>query len=155
MLISSKISSARLNHLYLCLISLDIRNLVASIGFWLRLHTQCSYFIPPHCLRFELSHTLQRNSKLRKRMVSCYSSKTRPGQKHEPPKFIEAWVASSGITIAAKADTSERVERVQRLLYTWKDCFAAKIRDIKATDVIDTHFGPPLLAAKVAFRRHG
>ena len=53
------------------------------------------------------------------------------------PELIEAWVASSGITIGPKADTPERIERTQRLLYTWKDCFAVNIRDIKATDLIE------------------
>ena len=35
------------------------------------------------------------------------------------------------------ADTPERMEKAQRLLYTWKDCFATNVRDIKATDIIE------------------
>ena len=46
-------------------------------------------------------------------------------------------MASSGITIGPKADTPERIKRTQRLLYTWKDCFAANVRDIKARDLIE------------------
>ena len=44
---------------------------------------------------------------------------------------------SSGIVIGPKADTPERIERAEKLVYTWKDCFAANIRDIKATDLIE------------------
>ena len=35
------------------------------------------------------------------------------------------------------ADTPERVEKAQRLLYTFRECFATSIKDIKPTDLIE------------------
>lgn len=35
------------------------------------------------------------------------------------------------------ADTPERVELAQRLVFTWKDCFASSVKDIKSTDLIE------------------
>jgi hypothetical protein len=53
------------------------------------------------------------------------------------PGLINVWVASSGTTIGPEADTPERIEETRRLLYTWKDCFATKVQDIQATDLIE------------------
>ena len=52
-------------------------------------------------------------------------------------EVIEVWIASSGVTIGLGADTPERVEQVYRLLYTWRDCFATRVQDIQATDLIE------------------
>lgn len=35
------------------------------------------------------------------------------------------------------ADTLERIRAAKQLVYTWRDCFATNIRDIKATDLIE------------------
>ena len=49
---------------------------------------------------------------------------------------IEAWFRESGITIGIMADTPERIQAAKQLAYTWKDCFATSVRDIKTTDLI-------------------
>ena len=54
-----------------------------------------------------------------------------------PMDEINVWFEASGITIGPKADTPERIERARRLVYTYKDCFATTIREIKATDLIE------------------
>ena len=50
---------------------------------------------------------------------------------------VNIWFEKSGITIGPKADTPERVDRARRLVYTYKDCFATTIREIKATDLLE------------------
>ena len=50
---------------------------------------------------------------------------------------IEAWFKESGITIGIMADTPERIQAAKQLAYTWKDCFATSVRDIKTTDLIE------------------
>ena len=52
-------------------------------------------------------------------------------------EIIEAWIVSSGVTIRPGADTPERVKQTHRLLYTWRDCFATRVQDIQATDLIE------------------
>lgn len=54
-----------------------------------------------------------------------------------PLDEVEAWFQDSGITIGIMADSTERIEKAKRLAYTWKDCFAKHIRDIKTTDLIE------------------
>lgn len=49
---------------------------------------------------------------------------------------IDEWFAENEITIGVVADTPERPCAAKRLLYTWKDCFAKTMRDIKPTDLI-------------------
>lgn len=51
--------------------------------------------------------------------------------------IVNEWFASSGITIGIMADTNERIEKAKRLVYTWRDCFATSLKDIKATDLIE------------------
>lgn len=42
-----------------------------------------------------------------------------------------------GITIGKVADTEEKVRKVKRLLYTWRDCYARNMREIRATDLVE------------------
>lgn len=55
----------------------------------------------------------------------------------EKEEVVNEWFELSRITIGAKADTPARIDKIKRLLYTWKECFAESIRDIKATDIIE------------------
>ena len=50
---------------------------------------------------------------------------------------IKAWFEASGIHIGAVAATEEQQYRAMRLLYTWRDCFALTVKDIKPTDLIE------------------
>jgi hypothetical protein len=54
-----------------------------------------------------------------------------------PENEIEKWFLSTAITIGDAAETEEQRSQAKRLLYTWKDCFAQSVRDIKATDLIE------------------
>lgn len=49
---------------------------------------------------------------------------------------INQWFNDTGITIRKIADTVEKQNLSERLLYTWQDCFAKTLRDIKPTDLI-------------------
>jgi len=55
----------------------------------------------------------------------------------EGREVINEWFELSKITIGPKADTPARIEETKRLLYTWRECFAESVRDIKATDIIE------------------
>ena len=50
---------------------------------------------------------------------------------------VESWFLESGIKIGIMADSNERVEKAKRLAYTWRECFAKSVRDIKTTDLIE------------------
>jgi len=50
---------------------------------------------------------------------------------------IEEWFGRTGMVIGEVADTPQRVEMAKRLFYTWRDCFALRMTDIKATDLIE------------------
>ncbi len=50
---------------------------------------------------------------------------------------INEWFDDSGITIGSMADTVEKRNRGKRLLYTWRECFAKTLRDVKPTDLIE------------------
>lgn len=50
---------------------------------------------------------------------------------------VDEWFASSGITIGIMADTNDRVKKAKPLVYTWRDCFATSLKDIKTTDLIE------------------
>ena len=50
--------------------------------------------------------------------------------------FIDQWFDGSGITIGSMADTLEKKSLSNRLLYTWRECFAKTLRDVKPTDLI-------------------
>lgn len=50
---------------------------------------------------------------------------------------VEAWFQDSGITIGSMADTPEKVVMSKCMLYTWRECFAKSVRDIKPTDLIE------------------
>ena len=50
---------------------------------------------------------------------------------------IESWFNESGISIGSKVETAEQRSRARRLLYTWKDCFAATVQEIQPTDLIE------------------
>lgn len=49
---------------------------------------------------------------------------------------INSWWLESQITIRPKADTIERLQKIKRLLYTYRDCFAESVKDVKVTDLI-------------------
>ncbi len=49
---------------------------------------------------------------------------------------INQWFDDSGITIGSMADTMEKQNLSKKLLYTWQECFAKTLRDIKSTDLI-------------------
>lgn len=50
---------------------------------------------------------------------------------------IDQWFDGSGITIGSMADTLEKKSLSKRLLYTWRECFAKTLRDVKPTDLIE------------------
>ena len=49
---------------------------------------------------------------------------------------INQWFDDSGITIGSMADTLEKQNLSKRLLYTWQECFAKTLKDVKPTDLI-------------------
>ena len=50
---------------------------------------------------------------------------------------INQWFDNSGITIGRMANTLEKQNLSKRLLYTWQECFAKTLRDVKPTDLIE------------------
>ncbi len=44
--------------------------------------------------------------------------------------------SESEITLGAVANTPERRDLAKRLFYTWRDCFARTIRDIKLNEPV-------------------
>lgn len=54
----------------------------------------------------------------------------------ESQHVIDEWFNKSGITINIIADTIEKVQIIQRMLFTWKNCFARNLREIHATNLI-------------------
>jgi hypothetical protein len=50
---------------------------------------------------------------------------------------IDEWFDRTGMTIGEVADTPQRRDKVKRLFYTWKDCFALRMTNIKATDLVE------------------
>lgn len=69
-----------------------------------------------------------------------FPTQRRPQQRNLSPasdKVIHDWWKVSGIVIGPKADTPDRVKKAQRLVYTWKDCFAESVRDVHATDLLE------------------
>ncbi|KAL8707169.1 MAG: hypothetical protein Q9220_007754 [cf. Caloplaca sp. 1 TL-2023] len=81
-----------------------------------------------------------KHSKYRLGIGPGFPTQHRPGLRNlttAPLSEVTAWHEESGIKIGCMADTPERIEAAQRLLYTWKDCFAKSIRDIKTTDLIE------------------
>ena len=49
---------------------------------------------------------------------------------------INQWFDNSDITISSMADIMEKQNLSKRLLYTWQECFAKTLRDVKPTDLI-------------------
>lgn len=49
---------------------------------------------------------------------------------------IDAWFDKSHITIGEAAETEDQRRQAKRLLYTWKDCFATSLLDMKPTDLV-------------------
>lgn len=49
---------------------------------------------------------------------------------------VNEWFDNDDITIGSMMDTMEKQNLSKRLLYTWRECFANKLRDIKPTDLI-------------------
>lgn len=56
---------------------------------------------------------------------------------HESDEVIAEWFEKSQIHLGVQADTPEKRLEAKRLFYTWRDCFAENIRDIRATDLIE------------------
>ena len=54
----------------------------------------------------------------------------------ESQHVIDEWFNKSEITINIIADTIEKVQIIQRMLFTWKNCFAKNLREIRATNLI-------------------
>lgn len=54
----------------------------------------------------------------------------------EPQPVVDEWFDQSGITIGNVANTPVKRQAARRLLYTWRDCFAKSLKDIKPTDLI-------------------
>ena len=50
---------------------------------------------------------------------------------------INQWFDDSGITIGSMADTMEKQNLNKRLLYTWQECFAKILRDVKPINLIE------------------
>ncbi|TAQ83554.1 hypothetical protein B7494_g8120 [Chlorociboria aeruginascens] len=50
---------------------------------------------------------------------------------------INDWFEASGISLGDKADTPDKVLRAKRVFYTWKNCFASHMRDVKPIDLIE------------------
>ncbi len=67
--------------------------------------------------------------------------KSRQTEKHDisidPDEAVEKWFQSSRIQVGSIANTAERVAKTKQLFYTWRDCFAENVCDIKATDLIE------------------
>jgi hypothetical protein len=55
----------------------------------------------------------------------------------ENQTIISEWFNVSNITIEKAAKTSEQRARAKRLLYTWRNCFAMKMSNIKTIDLIE------------------
>lgn len=53
-----------------------------------------------------------------------------------PQDAVNDWFEDSGITIGTVARTKEQQGAARRLLYTWKDCFAKSLKEIRPTDLI-------------------
>ena len=49
---------------------------------------------------------------------------------------VNKWFEQSEITIGERADTPAKILTAKRLLYTWRDCFAATMREVLPTDMI-------------------
>lgn len=56
---------------------------------------------------------------------------------YESDKIIAEWFTKSQIHLGVQADTPEKQVKAKRLFYTWQECFAKNIRDIRATDIIE------------------
>lgn len=54
-----------------------------------------------------------------------------------PDTIISGWCNANKIFIRPKADTPNRVKKAQRLVYTWRDCFAKSVKDIQVTDLLE------------------
>lgn len=50
---------------------------------------------------------------------------------------VHQWFEDSGITIGEWADTPRRCQQAEYLFYTWNDCFAKSMADVKPTDLIE------------------
>lgn len=51
--------------------------------------------------------------------------------------IIQDWWASSKIIINLKADTPDRVKKIKRPVYTWKNCFTKSMKDIYTTNLLE------------------
>ena len=51
-------------------------------------------------------------------------------------QVINKWFNKSRITIGIIADTIEKIQMIQRMLFTWKNCFARNLKEIRATNLI-------------------
>ena len=54
-----------------------------------------------------------------------------------PDEVVDEWFSGSQITIGDAVDTSERIQLVKHLFYTWRDCFARTCTEIHPTDLVE------------------
>ncbi len=55
----------------------------------------------------------------------------------EKESIINKWFEASRITIETMMNTSTKIEKMKRLLYIFRKCFAESVRDIKTIDIIE------------------
>lgn len=51
--------------------------------------------------------------------------------------ILQDWWTSSGIVVGPKANAPDQVEKAKRIIYTWKNCFAESVKDVRATDLLE------------------
>lgn len=72
----------------------------------------------------------------------------------EVDKVIIDWFSQSQIYLKSHANTQEKQIQVKRLFFTWRDCFAKNIRNIRAKDLmehsIDLKSGAHLVQEKLS-----
>ena len=56
---------------------------------------------------------------------------------NEKTFVIDVWFKKNDITIDFMTNTIEKVIKTKRLLYTWKNCFAINVKNVKIIDIIE------------------
>lgn len=54
----------------------------------------------------------------------------------ESQSVVDNWFEKTGIILGDAADSPEHQDQARRLAYTWKDCFALSLDEIKTTDLV-------------------
>lgn len=55
----------------------------------------------------------------------------------DPQPLIDEWFEKSGIDAGLKCESEEQLKMARRLAYTWKDCFAFSLQDVRVTDLVE------------------